>query len=637
MKNKEVWFWDLETLDIFTATFVHKDTDETLQFVYSDKKDQRKEMFEFMESRVSILIGFNSVFFDAQIIEYMYRYPECTPKNIKAYASILTADNNRKPDVPEHKLRFTHIDLFKALSLSTKAKMTGLKWCEFMIDFENIEDLPSDGEGSNWEEQVLSYNLNDVLATKALFYKYIYEIDIRNKLSKRENVFLLNSTEPDMAKKLFAKYLSSAMKISKFDLFSMGTDRDNVVVKDIIFPYVNFITPKLQQVHKEFLSLELQTQDKFEKVVNLGGIDITYALGGIHGSVSNRVVSPEEDESIETLDVQSFYPNLAIRNNLSPEHLPKEVFCSLYEGFFEERKNIPKSDPRNYILKILLNSAYGMTNDKFSFLRDRQMTLSICINGQLLLTMLFEELLEKIPESRLIMINTDGGEILIKKKYKDLYDQICEDWQKKTKLVLEFDTYKKLIIRDVNNYIAIYENGKTKCKGFFEFDGLELGEGKVFKMPLHKNKSFSIIPRAVYYYFVKGVPIEETIYNHKNIFDFCGGVKGGKTDIKGKSWYELIFIENKQIKTKKLSKTVRYFISKTGGTLIKKYEDGSYAQAEAPLNLGKMNKDWKVTYFNKSYKLDNFKDYGIDYSYYIHKAREAIENLETPNQLDLFK
>ena len=55
----------------------------------------------------------------------------------------------------------------------------------------------------------------------------------------------------------------------------------------------------------------------------------------------------------------SFYPNLMIRNNLHPAHLPKNIFCNLYEGFFNQRRQIPKSDPKNYILKILLNATYG--------------------------------------------------------------------------------------------------------------------------------------------------------------------------------------------------------------------------------------------------------------------------------------
>ncbi len=58
---------------------------------------------------------------------------------------------------------------------------------------------------------------------------------------------------------------------------------------------------------------------------------------------------------IMTSDVTSFYPNLAIRNKWAPAHLPEEEFCNLYEWFFEERKKIPKKDPKNYVYKIILN------------------------------------------------------------------------------------------------------------------------------------------------------------------------------------------------------------------------------------------------------------------------------------------
>ena len=43
-----------------------------------------------------------------------------------------------------------------------------------------------------------------------------------------------------------------------------------------------------------------------------------------------------------------------------------------------------------------------------------------------------------------------------------------------TQLQLESVEYKKMIIGDVNNYIAITTDGKVKCKGRFEFDELPL-------------------------------------------------------------------------------------------------------------------------------------------------------------------
>jgi hypothetical protein len=633
MIQKQVFFWDLETLDIFTATFIAKDSDYSRVFVLSSTVNQIQEMIDFIDSEVSYLVGYNSIHFDAQVLEYIYRNPTCNAQNIRKYAYLITDDNNRRPDIPEWKLRHKHLDLFRALSLSVKAKRTGLKWTEFMIDFLNIEDLPSQGTNDNWAEMILSYNKNDVLATKALYFKYEHEIKLRKSLTELEGVNLMNSTEPDIAKKLFSKYLCKAMGILPSDLSTLSTNRDVVKIKDIILPYVEFKTSKLHYVLKEFEKLELKESDKFDFKINIYGIEWSFALGGLHASIQNSIVESDDEYIIKSLDVVSYYPNLAIRNKWSPAHLPQEIFCPLYESFFERRKAIPKTNPANYAFKILLNSAYGMSNDKYSFLRDRQLTLSICINGQLLLAMLIERLMIAIPDAQLLVINTDGCEIRIPRKYEKLYHQICSEWEKITQLQLEFAEYSKMVQKDVNSYTAFYTNGKHKCKGSFEFENI----------PLHKNKSHNIIPIAIFNYFKNRVSVEQTVLNHENIFDFCAGVKAsrGKSfdsedSKRGASHYELRWLENSELKKRKLSKTVRYFISKKGYSLVKCYENGTEEFVEAPIKEGKIRKFWHVTYFNNYYEVDDFKDYDIDYLYYIIKAKEIIAEFENEEQLNLF-
>jgi hypothetical protein len=615
---KKVWIWDVETLSIFTATFLDKDSDEVRTFVLTDTINEIPQMLEFLSKEVAGLVGYNSLHFDAQILEYIYKNNNCTAQDIKEYANLIINSFDRRPDVPEWNLRIKHLDLFRALSLSTKAKRTGLKWCEFSMDLENIEDMPEEIT----LEGILQYNLNDVIATKELYLRYYHEIDLRKKLTEREGINLLNCTEPDLAKKLFSKYLSKAMCIPQSELKDMYTNRPIVKVKDIIFPCVQFKTEKFQNVLKAFNELELNEWDKPEFIVN-HGIDIVFGLGGIHASPNNVVVESNNDYIIKSCDVISYYPNLAIRNKICAEHLPKEIFLNLYEGFFNERRNIPKSDPRNYILKILLNAAYGLSNDKYSFLRDRQVTLTICINGQLLLTQLMEDIILQIPDAKLIMMNTDGFEVKIPKAFESIYNNICNKWQKLTNLELEFIDYNKMIISDVNNYIAVDVNGKIKTKGKYEYKNI----------PLHKNKSHSIIPKAVHDYWVYNTPVETTIKNHTNIFNFCAGVKSKKSEQKGNAHYQMWKVVKGQIVKEKLSKTVRYFISKKGGTLIKFYETGDFEQVEAPVTNGKqIIKDWKITYFNKSYKLDNFEDYNIDYSYYISKAKKWINDIEQIGQ-----
>jgi DNA polymerase elongation subunit (family B) len=397
----------------------------------------------------------------------------------------------------------------------------------------------------------------------------------------------------------------------------MRTHRARITVKNIILPYIEFKTATFQNLLKKFQEVVIypgETKGGFKYSVQYKGVKTDYGLGGIHGARSTKVYESNEDMVIMTSDVTSFYPNLAIRNKWAPAHLEQDDFCDLYEWFFEERKKIPKKDPKNYVYKIILNSTYGLSNDENSFLYDPEFTMRITINGQLSLSMLYEMICEEIPNAVPLMQNTDGLETLIPREYVDKYMDICKRWEDITQLQLEHDTYSKIILGDVNNYIAITEDGKSKCKGRFEYDNLAL----------HKNKSFLIIPKAIHAYFVDGIKPEDFLAQNQNIFDYCGGVK-----IKGDwSFYEH-HIVNGEYEVKPLQHTIRYFVSKSGSKIIKKNNtDGREIQVEA----GKWMQTTLINYTEKE-----FSEYDINYDYYLENIYKEIRNLEPIiTQLKLF-
>ena len=315
----------------------------------------------------------------------------------------------------------------------------------------------------------------------------------------------------------------------------------------------------------------------------------------------------------------------------------------MYEWFFDERKKISKKDVRNYVYKIILNSTYGLSNDANSFLYDPQLTMLVTINGQLSLCMLYEMIVEEIPNAVPLMQNTDGLETIIPREYQEKYLEICARWEKITQLELEHDTYSKMIIRDVNNYIAVHdyklvdedryneikqenshylfkeENDKfyyaaTKCKGAFEFNNLAL----------HKNKSFLIIPRTIYNYFVHGTVPEDYLKTQNNIFDYCGGVK-----IKGDWSFQEEKVENNEHTVTNLQHTIRYYISERGSKIIKKNNsDGRQIQVES----GKWMQTVFINYVEKP-----FEEYLVNPKFYLEKINKEIRQLEPIiNQLKLF-
>ena len=627
---------DYETLvNCFCAVFIHYNSNEKHEFVVHASRDDFDSFIKFLKKNITNKewhISYNGLAFDAQITEYILdnetklrKLPVVSrTENIYNYAQYCIDKSNKKEwlDYPQWKMRIGQIDLFRLNHWDNHAKRSSLKWIQFSMDWHNLQDMPihhsTEIKTLKKIDSIIDYCINDVASTKAIMYRSKKEIALRQELTKKYNINLYSASEPRIAKELFAMFLSKKTGIKKYDLKQLRTYRDKLIVKDLLLPYIKFETATFQRLINKFKDLELDPLDlkgSFKYSARYKGITTHFGLGGVHGARKD-IYTSDDEYVIMTSDVTSFYPNLAIRNGWAPAHLPKEEFCEQYEWFFDERKKIPKSDPTNYVYKIVLNSTYGLSNDENSFLYDPELTMRITLNGQLSLMMLYEMICEGIPNAVPLMQNTDGLETRIPRKYVDKYMEICAEWEKVTNLMLEHDTYQKVILADVNNYIAITEGDdpSVKTKGRFVFEDL----------PLHKNKSFLCIRKAIYNYFVKGIEPEVSVKENKNIFDFCAGIKANA----GWEYWEE-HVDNREHKKDKLQKTVRYYISKEGSKIMKiNYLDGRVAQTEA----GKWLQTTFIDYVKKP-----FDDYNINYDYYIKKAKKEIESLEPKtNQLQLF-
>lgn len=70
------------------------------------------------------------------------------------------------------------------------------------------------------------------------------------------------------------------------------------------------------------------------------GIRIDYGVGGLHAA-KQGFIKKSDTHSILSWDVASMYPNIAIANNVYPEHLGRS-FCLSYQNFYNERKKFKK-------------------------------------------------------------------------------------------------------------------------------------------------------------------------------------------------------------------------------------------------------------------------------------------------------
>lgn len=333
--------------------------------------------------------------------------------------------------------------------------------------------------------------------------------------------------------------------------------------------------------------------------VIVDGFRFDFGTGGIHGSLENTIVREDDTHIIIDADVASMYPNIAIANRVYPEHL-SEKFCDIYEDVYNQRKSYAKGTAENAMLKLALNGVYGDSNNQYSPFYDPQYTMSITINGQLSLCLLAEKLL-RIKGLSLIQVNTDGITVKLPRKYRRWYDTACKLWQEQVGLQLEFAEYSAMYLRDVNNYIAVYTNGKVKRKGAYQYEGLGW----------HQDQGGLIIPRAAEAHMLDGVDIETFIRNHENTYDFMM-----RTKVPRSSRLVLVQEDGTEVQQQNIC---RYYASINGGKLIKIMPPLT-PDAE-PRRIG-IDTDYLLKTCN------NMADFGndIDYQYYVDAAQKLLIN-----------
>lgn len=243
----------------------------------------------------------------------------------------------------------------------------------------------------------------------------------------------------------------------------------------------------------------------------VAGVPHIFAWGGLHGARPNYIAEGE----FLNVDVASYYPSLMIRYGFLSRNVvdPKK-----YEDIYHQRlKYKAEENPLQAPLKIVLNGTYGAMKDKFNPLYDPRQANNVCIAGQLLILDLIEKLEDHCD---LIQSNTDG--ILVKLRgNRNKVEYICREWMTRTGMVLEFEDYVKVIQRDVNNYILVPsgplydEKGKPRWKA----------KGGVVKKQNRLDFDTPILNEAVVNYFVKGIPVEETINNCEELIKFQRVVK----------------------------------------------------------------------------------------------------------------
>lgn len=635
-----IYIYDVEIYpNLFVVVFKPLGKREHKVFIiWQDEKghyllDDRPELIKFLKSDIK-LIGYNNLNFDAPVLEYILMNPNSTVASIKDYAN--QCIDSRWAMVPEWKLSTKQLDPYKIWHFDNNARRTSLKWLEFMFQMKSIKDLPYDHEKfitlQSQVDKIVTYCKHDLKPTEILFEKSKPKILQRQKIHSKLGIKVINKSDASMGEAILASIISNKLQIPLRDLKNLRTNRSHIAVADCIFDYYWWL-PFTKQVKEEYFdqvflrsTVDSETGNKvFDlKAVptvtyHWKDIEIVYGMGGIHGCVPKGVYESTDDMVIMSCDVAGEYPNMAIVNKIYPEHLGPGYVDIYRDHVVYERKRWPKHTHlmENLMYKLAANSAYGKYNSQHSFLYDPLCMVKTTVNGQLSKTML-AEMLMAIPGAKLLMLNTDGLEIMIPRKYVILYKFLCKKWEEITNLELEHDEYQKLVIDSVNHYIGIFSNGKVKRKGSFY-----IWDDYVKYEEYHKNASATIIPEAIFEYFHKGTSPEDTVNNCEDMFKFCYGVK------KQSNFKHAIIIadEKRRISIKKNGdRVLRYYMS-TGpkaGSLYKLWNDG---------RITALQKDGLIEPLQFMQSTEPKKYPNIDKNWYIDEAYKIINNIEGLEQL----
>lgn len=497
------WLFVFKEIATGEYTVIHNDNDAVVAFMEHNP----------------FLGGFNNKHYDNFILKGVM----CglTPEQIKEINDLIIVEEVNGWDIPvlrEYRVYFDSFDLMDdcqvGLSLKAIEAHLGIPIEETEVDF-NITHRLSEKE----LQETIYYCKYDVDATEKLYH--LRQAYLKNKvtlgkarnLTDRQAMYMTNA-------KLTSVYLK-AQKPEK----PWNDERNYQYPEKLLRQYIpQGVFDFFDRMKDDRIPNDELFSSKLEIMV--GVCPCTIAYGGIHGAIPTYVEEATETRTIRNKDVASYYPHLMTLMGYCSRNMPSP---KMFEDTLEERVAAKKAGDKATAnaLKLVLNTTYGaMLNGKdgtaFNDLYDPLMGRSVCISGQLFLLELSEHLIAECPTLKIIQLNTDGIMVSFDHEDEAKYQEITQEWQDRTGFELEEDFIRKIVQKDVNNYVEVpADGGEPKVKGG------QLVRGIAPAGAFNINNNAVVVARAIKQYFIDGTPPEETIAASENILDFQLIAKAG--------------------------------------------------------------------------------------------------------------
>lgn len=700
IRGKTVFVYDIEVFqNIFHCSAINTETKEIHKFEISPRKNQLSELISFFKQvnlpvswndnyttncsidSDKIFCGYNNLHYDNPVINYIIEYEHVlAEKPVSVITNSIfnlsreitnSGENIEKWKRWKYQVWFDSFDILTML-YSNKLRV-GLKEIQVTMQYKNVQEFVCD-----WSkplpiedfDSMIDYNINDIESTSALLDRCKKDIDLRLAIEDEYGVKVLSKDGVNIGMKILThKYLEKT-GLTWWDIKDLRSPQAYIPLKDVILPFIKYDSPILKSVLDEMKTQVVSPGRKgYEKNFVFGGLRYTVGVGGIHSKNDPEIIIPAEDEMLIDIDVASLYPSMLIEYGFYPKHLGPE-FLEVYSQIRSERIEAKHNGDKikDSTLKLALNGLSGNLQNEHNFCYSPFAVMQIRINGQLLLLMLAEKLVEL--GCRIVQANTDGLFVLLKKSIYDKVNIVCREWEQLTKLTLEEDRFEAMYQYAINDYIAVKEGYAKKKHEFRDFtavmdpktgDHIKYGatnaKGETYRnmdeirkdyiktkgmfiteVLLGKGLSPKIIPEAIIKYFVDEIPVEDTIKGCTDIKKFLMSEKTGK------QWHV-------EYMNQEIQRTNRFYASTNGGYLwkwknveqpesykwndnIKTYQEDNSKPLKEQKQYQNMLTASGVTLLNM-FDEKPIEDRKINYRYYLRECYKIIEDLK-PRQLSLF-
>lgn len=422
-------------------------------------------------------------------------------------------------------MQINQIDLIELTALGP-----GLKVCAGRLHAPRMQDLPF-APGTfltmNQIRVLRRYCINDLDNTILLYENVKPLIEIRASQGEKYGLDLRSHSDAQMAEAIIGSEIrkrTGRKHIPRTEL-PPGT-----VYHYQIPPHIKYSTPLLNWVletirHATFRISEtdgsvVMPPELAQMTITMGQSTYKMGIGGLHSQEKSAAHVSDEDHVVIDTDVTSYYPYLIMNAGLVPENLGP-IFMLVYSQIVAERvaAKARKDTKTAEVLKIVVNGTFGKLGSKWSIMYAPNLMLQVTLTGQLNILMLAERL--ELAGIQVTSVNTDGIVVKCKRSMEDTFHGIVKQWEKETGLGTEETRYRATYSKDINNYIAVYEQpdkGKLfKTKGLYA------------ETAPKKNAVNEICVDAVKAFIGEGVSPEVTVNGCRDIrkFTTMRAVRGG--------------------------------------------------------------------------------------------------------------